>query len=447
MPYTLAECTIHAILRNLWLFISYLFIRFRSFEVAVMLRMLFTLGIVLCLTFQAYSQEENTVPQFDASEAIAVPARKPLSPLAKKKRRANATVVTLLVSSLTETGARFAEDIRNEINGLGPDGVRVMPILGNGGQQNLEDLLLLTGIDMAIVGEAHLDELKDSNPKLYGKIHKVVRYIAKLYNSELHVVARGSFERLSDLHGKRVSLNLQNSQAHIVGRHLFQMAGVDCETSFYDNHEALEALKEGTLDAHLIVSGAPQPFLEGIKASEGVHFIPISEQDFAKGKTKLLYTRYLPGALTHQQYPDLIKAGEAVPTIATRTLLAVYKWPKGSFRHRRIARFINTFFDRSEGLKNKARHAKWRELNIAADVPGWTRFDTARQWLADYNANHPAASTSSTIKESKIRNRFETFLARHEQLSGEKTKTNEDKERLYRRFMQFMAFQDARPNE
>lgn len=412
-----------------------------------MRRMLSTLGIVLCLTSQAFSQEQSEVPQLDANEISSAPPPKPLSPLEKKKRRANATVVTLLVSSLTETGARFAEDIRNEINTLGPDGVRVMPILGNGGQQNLEDLLLLTGIDMAIVGEANLDELKNSNPKLYGKIHKVVRYVAKLYNSELHIIAREPFERLSDLRGKRVSFNLRNSQAHIVGKHLFQMAGLDCEISFYDNHEALEALRAGKLDAHLIVSGAPQPFLENIEASDGLHLIPVSEQDFAEGEAKPLYERYLPGALTHEQYPNLIGADESVSTIATRTLLAVYKWPRGSFRYRRIERFIKTFFDRSESLKKKARHAKWRELNLAADVPGWTRFEAARDWLAEYGASHPVASIANNSQESKIHETFQKFLTRHEQLSGKKPKTDEETEQLYRRFKQFMAFQDARPDE
>lgn len=412
-----------------------------------MRRMLFTLGIVLCLAPQAFPQQVNRISQVNMSESSVAPAPRPLSPIEKKKRRANATIVSLLVPPLTETGARFAEDIRNEINALGPDGVRVMPILGNGGQQNLEDLLLLTGVDMAIVGEAHLDELKDSNPKLYGRIHTVVRYIAKLYNSELHIVAREPFRQMSDLRGKRVSFNLRNGQAHIVGKHLFQMAGVDCEMSHYDNHEALEALKAGTLDAHLIVSGAPQPFAQGIKASDGLHYIPVSEQDFSKDDTKPLYERYLPATLTHEQYPNLIKDGEAVPTIATRSLLAVYKWPRGSFRYRRIAHFVKIFFDRSESLKNTARHAKWRELNLAADVPGWTRFEAARKWLANYDANHPATLTSNSIKERKFRKTFETFLARHEQLSSKKKKTNEDKERLYRRFKQFMAFQDTRPGE
>jgi TRAP transporter TAXI family solute receptor len=403
------------------------------------------LGIILSLAAEANAQEEAPAPNPQTGETNEAPAPKPLSPLEKKKRRANATVVTLLASSLTETDARFAEDISNEINAFGPDGVRVMPILGNGGQQNLEDLLLLTGVDMAIVGEAHLEELKSSNPDLYGKIHNVVRYIAKLYDAELHILARAPLTKLDELRGKRVSFNLRNSQAHIVGKHLFQMAGLDCEIAYYDNHEALAAMKEGKLDAHLMVSGAPQPFLASLDAGAGINLVPVTEQDITGGEARSLYERYLPGALTHDQYPNLIKAGDAVPTIATRTLLAVYKWPKGSFRYRRIEHFVKTFFDRSVALGNGARHAKWREMNLAAEVPGWTRFLAASQWLAKHDAT--AAPAADTSKETKIREQFEKFLTRHEQLSGEKVKTDEETESLYRRFKQFIAFQDARVDE
>jgi uncharacterized protein len=32
-------------------------------------------------------------------------------------------------------------------------------------------------------------------------------------------------------------------------------------------------------------------------------------------------------------------------------------------------------------LQKPPRHPKWREVNIAATLPGWTRFVAAQQWL------------------------------------------------------------------
>ena len=76
---------------------------------------------------------------------------KPVVSYEEKKRQANDIAVTVVVSGLSCTCARFTEDIRNVVNDLGPDGVRVLPILGVGGLQNVNDVLFLKNIDMAVV--------------------------------------------------------------------------------------------------------------------------------------------------------------------------------------------------------------------------------------------------------------------------------------------------------
>src|SRR5439155_630672 len=78
----------------------------------------------------------------------------------EKKRQANDIAVTVVVSGISCTCARFTEDIRNVVNDLGPDGVRVLPVLGVGGLQNLNDVLFLKNMDMAVVDEDNLRLLK-----------------------------------------------------------------------------------------------------------------------------------------------------------------------------------------------------------------------------------------------------------------------------------------------
>src|SRR5437868_13699076 len=53
----------------------------------------------------------------------------------EKKRQANDIAVTVVVSGISCTCARFTEDIRNVVHDLGPDGLRVLPGLGVGGLQ------------------------------------------------------------------------------------------------------------------------------------------------------------------------------------------------------------------------------------------------------------------------------------------------------------------------
>src|SRR3984885_8388740 len=88
----------------------------------------------------------------------------------EKKRQTNDIAVSIVVSGLSCTCARFAEDIRNVVNDLRPDGVRVLPVLGVGGLQNLNDVLFLKNVDMGVVDEDNLTLLKKRDPKLYANI-------------------------------------------------------------------------------------------------------------------------------------------------------------------------------------------------------------------------------------------------------------------------------------
>src|ERR1700686_3855667 len=110
-------------------------------------------------------------------------AQKALVTYDEKKRQANDIAVTIVVSGLSCTCARFAEDIKNVVNDLRPDGQRVLPVLGVGGLQNLQDMLFLRNIDMAVVDEDNLRRLKKRDPALYANVEQRVQYITKLYNS------------------------------------------------------------------------------------------------------------------------------------------------------------------------------------------------------------------------------------------------------------------------
>ncbi|HML12282.1 MAG TPA: hypothetical protein VK456_03190, partial [Xanthobacteraceae bacterium] len=93
-----------------------------------------------------------------------------------KKRQANDIAVNIVVSGLSCTCARFAEDMRNVLNDLRPDGLRILPVLGVGGLQNLNDVLFLKNIDMGVVDEDNMRFLKARDPRLYANIEQRVQY-------------------------------------------------------------------------------------------------------------------------------------------------------------------------------------------------------------------------------------------------------------------------------
>src|SRR5215472_1212536 len=196
----------------------------------------------------------------------------------EKRRQANDIAVTIVVSGLSCTCARFAEDIRNVVNDLRPDGIRVLPVLGVGGLQNLNDVLFLKGIDMGVVDEDNLQLLKSRNPQLYADIEKRVQYITKLYNSEFHVVARNDIQSYEDLRGKKVSFNQKDSQTEVTAEIVFKMLNIEVEHLNYDNDEALNKLRRGEISAMIVLTGAPQAALAKITKQDGLHFLPLDEQ-------------------------------------------------------------------------------------------------------------------------------------------------------------------------
>jgi uncharacterized protein len=52
----------------------------------------------------------------------------------------------------------------------------------------------------------------------------------------------------------------------------------------------------------------------------------------------------------------------------------VYAWAPGTERHRKVSRFIEALQANFDAFLRPPRHPKWREVNLAAEVPGWTRF-------------------------------------------------------------------------
>src|SRR5450432_3826232 len=299
----------------------------------------------------------------------------------EKKRQANDIAVTVVVSGISCTCARFTEDIRNVVNDLGPDGVRVLPVLGIGGLQNLNDVLFLKNIDMAVVDEDNLRLLKKKDPLLYANVEQRVQYITKLYNSEFHVLARNEIKSYDDLKGRKVNFNLKDSQTEVTADTVFNVLNIHVQRSYYDNDEALKRLMSGEISAMIILTGAPQATLAKVKMDDGVHLLPLDQESLQSHDLRELFANYLPAEMTHENYPNLIAEGTTVPTIANRALLVAYTWPENSPRYKKLAKFIDAFFSKIDQFNNPSRHPKWREVNLSAEMPGWVRFKPAAEWL------------------------------------------------------------------
>jgi len=366
-----------------------------------------------------YGEKKRSGP----STVVGAPPPATTSSYDDVKRETNDIAVSIVVSGLTCTCARFAEDIRNVVNDLKPNGIRVLPVLGVGGLQNLNDVLFLRNTDMAVVDQDNLLLLKQRDPKLYANIEQRVQYITKLYTAEFHVVATNDIKTYDDLKNKKVNFNLKDSQTEVTADRIFKMLKIPVERSYYDNDEAIQKLLRHELSAMIVLTGGPQAALAKLRPEDGVHFLALDQDSLPGHDLTEIRSEYLSIALTSKLYPNLIPAGAAVPTIANHALLVSYAWPENSEKYRRITRFVNEFFGKVDRFKdNSARHPKWDEFNVATDIPGWTRFKPAANWLA---AHETAAAANEPGNVQEI---VEKVLETYQSAGGRKVISANEKD-------------------
>jgi uncharacterized protein len=374
-----------------------------------------------------------------------------LPPELREKVSQNAGTVSVLVSGSTCTCARFAEDMRNVVNddGRQPGAVRLIPVLGEGGLQNLKDTLFLRGVNMAMVDESTLKVLKASKLPAYKDIDKKLRYITKLYNAELHIVAKQSVKSVADLEGKTINLDYKDSETDLIASRLFGTLGIKVKPVHDDQRFALKRLQNDEIAAVAVSTGAPQEILARLGAESGLHFLPIDEASVGDRDLGPILDDTLPAELTHEMYPNLIGEGEVVPTVASRVLLVIYNWDEDHLRAKRNEQFVREFFSRIDEFRNSARHPKWKDVNLAAEVPGWTRFGPAEDWLdenqaasskaarAGAGAGAGAGETSQSVSGADAQKTVADRFIGERPVASDPAASDDDKDKLFSEFEKF----------
>jgi len=338
--------------------------------------------------------------------------------------RANAGVVGIMSGELSSTSLAMTNDLAQVLDR--PGHVRIVPMLGRGPEQSIRDILYLRGTDLGIVRSDILNHFKKQGGQ--GSIGNRLHFIAKLHNEEVHVLSNMKFLCLDDLKGKRVNFGAKGSGSNITASLVFEAHKIKVKPVYYDQTAALDKLKNGEIDATVIVSGKPSPIFNSIKYTDRVHFLDVG---FA-GPLKSVYE---PAVMSFNDYPDLVSRNETVKTVSVSAVMAVYNWKPQSDRYRKVSTFVDAFFSNFEKLKTRGHHAKWREVNLADDVPGWSRFAAASQWL---RRNKPDLLASASRKKS-ARASFQQFLNQQNPEGLPKKKlTPQEQESLFNQFVGWM---------
>jgi TRAP-type uncharacterized transport system substrate-binding protein len=308
----------------------------------------------------------------------------------------NEGTVTVITAPAGGATSVFGSDMARVLDD--EETVRVLPVLGKGPVRNVIDVLYLKSIDMGIITTdvPEFYKLQYRIPNVTSKL----RYIAKLYHNEVHVIARTSIKSVFDLEGKRIVAPADvgyHAAKVIFSRLNIKPASIDNQT---DDTRSIQKIIDGEADAYFASTGKVFPLARNMIKNENraLHLVPIPYD-------RRLQDLYLPTTLSSEEYPNLLSPGETIDTLAASQLLVAYDWPENSERYKKVARFVDAFFSKIDEFQKPPRHPKWSESSIVAAIPGWQRFKAADDWLVAHNMTPMAQSAEID------RLRFKKFLS------------------------------------
>jgi len=286
------------------------------------------------------------------------------------KAKLNANTVYIVAGSPEETYLDITHDLAVL---LSSDNLRILPIVGMGGAQNIRDVLYLKGVDIGITSTQMLRYFA-STGELSAALDQQLTYITRLFPEEMHVVAGSGIKTIEDLKDKKVNFSDAGSSTQITARDVFGLLGIAVDEVNLSQADAIAAIKNGEIAATVVFSGKPAGIFSRISADDNLHLLEIPY-------TRTLENIYLPGQLEQTLYPGLIDKGRTVQTIAVDAVLITNNWQPASDRYRRVAKFVELLFSRFAEFKKRPRHPKWQEVDLSKELPGWQRFPAVQELL------------------------------------------------------------------
>ncbi len=373
----------------------------------------------------AQTQQTNQYNLRPPQRAVAPVKSNQVTSEARRKEMINSWTVGLAAGRTEGAPLQFAAELARVLDD--GDNMRVVPLVTRGPFDNIFDLLYLRGVDAAIVYSDILEHFKKQPDG--AAISKRITFLMNLFPSELHIFARPEIKSLADLEGKPVNFNTEGTAAAYSGPIIFERLGIKVDAKFIPHQVAMEEMRKGPQFAATVwITSKPLPQFAKGKFPEGFKFLPVEYSD------KLDY--YMPAYLDHADYPALIPQGERIATLSVPALLAVYDWPTDSDRYRRMVKFTDYLMQRFDKLQtDPGYHPKWKDVNLAAQVPGWRRFGPMQERLDKLAAPKPPSPVHAIRPAS-----LDPTQARQQAVRAAPGNPAEQ-ERLFQQFMEWSRTQ------
>ncbi len=245
------------------------------------------------------------------------------------------------------------------------EGLRLLPVVGEGSVQAVSDVLRLDGIDAALIPS---DAIQYADIQgLMGRDSGKVMFLARLATLKLALVTRKTTRSVAELAGKRIATGPANSSGFAAGEWVFGSMGLAFTRVAASGPDALNALVTKQADAALVMGTGD---LSRMPNPEAYHVLPLP-------LSAELQTVYAPALLTVEEM-GAMGGGHPVETLASALVLAVFNWdarnPHSDALHRLAAALLT---------ESRSSEGNAISYNLAADVPGLRRHVAASRALEE----------------------------------------------------------------
>jgi len=341
------------------------------------------------------------------------------------RQRANTGTVTLItggIDGIATTYEQLASDMATIFDVRGK--LRVLPVVGYGSLQNVEDLLYLRGVDIGMVHSDVLRHLEQKN--ILRSAQRKLRYIIKLYDEPLHLLVNSSITDIQQLSGQTVIIGRPGSGNEMSALTLIGELGISPNVVHVEFEEGVEQVRSGQAAAMFVVTRHPSTKLREVTNDGKLKLLPIQVTE-RLGKT------YGSLDLTSQDYPNFIAPGETIETPHMSAVLAVYDWQPGSPRYENVLAFISRFGEKVSDLPLANRKDIWKNLDPAAPVKGWERYGPANALVEQAIAAQqtPPVLAQEALASDEIFQQFVEFIRKSD---PQRQLDDQELKKLYARF-------------
>jgi hypothetical protein len=257
--------------------------------------------------------------------------------------------------------------------------LRVLPIMAQGGESNVRDLLRFRGADLAVVNSDVL--AAPAVQKAYPEASRKLRVITRLRSQRIFLLARDDIASADQLAGKKVVVYGPEAISPFTASTVFNLLRVKAE--IVHAQEGVDLGPPPDAQGVFLLEDEAKRLLSVVAPAEQFHLIAIPRNaEVAK---------FYGAAAIRPDEAGVHGGTEPVPTIAVDTILATFDWIPTHARYPDVSAFIDSLFAALPGLRREYPSSIWQQTDPRANVPGWRRYDYAEKVLPAAVAVAPAA--------------------------------------------------------